>query len=411
MATRRIRQIRWISVALTCFFYAACGSGSSAGSNSPGSAASLTTSVVQSPVAMDVYPVSSTIEGNRLFVTITGVGNTNVSLPVAFDTGSAGLTLYAPNIFPSNMVTPDGGFVFPAGQTSLTYQGITVTNQQGYRKYGGANGRTQTGNIGYAQVTFGDAHGSLTTDVMPILLYYQVTSTATGAFVAPQVQQGWFGVNTNPGQITVPNSVEPSGGFPACDQNTTGTCYAVSVLKFLHYASSVDAGFILTPIQLQPCDISIAASCMPVSALTVGLTPALETGFNTLSLTCPPVNYTGPSIISNYQVCAAAIPGTLISVSGANTGTLTTQVLFDSGTPEVLLNIPAGTAFPAPFIAGDTVQVTTPSGFVYSYTAGTGVDDSVVTPNSTAVQSVIGIGYFTTNSFFIDFTSGTEGWK
>src|ERR1700730_14635893 len=111
MATHQIRQIRWISVALTCFFYAACGSGSSAGSNSPGSTASLTTSVVQSPVAMDVYPVSSTIEGNRLFVTITGVGNTNVSLPVAFDTGSAGLTLYAPNIFPSNIVTPDGGFV------------------------------------------------------------------------------------------------------------------------------------------------------------------------------------------------------------------------------------------------------------------------------------------------------------
>jgi hypothetical protein len=53
-----------------------------------------------------------------------GVGNSNVSLPLAFDTGSAGLTLYAPNIFPSNMVTPNGGFVFPAGQTSLTYLGV-----------------------------------------------------------------------------------------------------------------------------------------------------------------------------------------------------------------------------------------------------------------------------------------------
>jgi hypothetical protein len=60
--------------------------------------------------------------------------------------------------------------------------------------------------------------------------------------------------------------------------------------------------------------------------LTVGLTPVLETGFNTVSLTCPPVNYTGPSIVSNYQVCAADIPGTLIPVSGADTGMLTTQV-------------------------------------------------------------------------------------
>jgi hypothetical protein len=361
---------------------------------------------------MDVYPVSSTAEGNRLFVIITGVGNTNVSLPVAFDTGSAGLTLYAPNIFPENMLTPNGGFVFPAGQTTMTYQGITVTNQQGYRKYGGANGKTQTGNIGYAQVTFGDTRGSLTTDVMPILLYYQVTSTATGALESPQVQQGWFGVNTNPGRITIPDSVQPSGGFPACDQSTTGTCYAVSVLKYVHYASSVDAGFVLTPAQLQPCDISVAASCKPVSALTVGLTPTLETGFNTLSLTCPPANYAGPSIISNYQVCAAGIPSTMISVSGANTGTLTSQVLFDSGTPDDLLNIPTGISFPALVTTGDTVQVTTASGFVYSYaaTAG-GVDDVVVTPNSTAGQSVIGIGYFTTNSFFIDFTAGTEGWK
>jgi hypothetical protein len=60
--------------------------------------------------------------------------------------------------------------------------------------------------------------------------------------------------------------------------------------------------------------------------LTVGLTPVLETGFNTVPLTCPPVNYTGPSIVSNYQVCAADIPGTLIPVSGADTGMLTTQV-------------------------------------------------------------------------------------
>jgi hypothetical protein len=37
----------------------------------------------------------------------------------------------------------------------------------------------------------------------------------------------------------------------------------------------------------------------------------------------------------------------MISVSGADTGVLATQVLFDSGTPDVLLNIPPSTSFPA----------------------------------------------------------------
>jgi hypothetical protein len=33
-----------------------------------------------------------------------------------------------------------------------------------------------------------------------------------------------------------------------------------------------------------------------------------------------------------------------------------------------------------------------------------------VNPN-TAYPSIIGIAYFTTNSFFTDFTTSSEGWK
>jgi hypothetical protein len=57
------------------------------------------------------------------------------------------------------------------------------------------------------------------------------------------------------------------------------------------------------------------------------------------------------------------------------------------------------------------VLVTTPSGFTYSYTS-TGSDPSLTVVNSGfSGSSIVGIGYFTTNSFFIDFSSSTMGWK
>ena len=94
---------------------------------------------------------------------VTAVGTAAVSMPLAFDTGSAGITLYAPDIFPSSVVS-SSGFVFPAGQTSISYNGITVTNQGGIRKYGStATGRSQTGNIGFAKVACGDSDGTLVT--------------------------------------------------------------------------------------------------------------------------------------------------------------------------------------------------------------------------------------------------------
>jgi hypothetical protein len=52
-----------------------------------------------------------------------------------------------------------------------------------------------------------------------------------------------------------------------------------------------------------------------------------------------------------------------------------------------------------------------PSGFKYTYTtAGTGTAMTVVDAGANG-NSIIGIQYFTTNSFLIDFTSGIEGWK
>jgi len=50
-----------------------------------------------------------------------------------------------------------------------------------------------------------------------------------------------------------------------------------------------------------------------------------------------------------------------------------------------------------------------PSGFIYNYsTTAQGMGATTV---STTGTTGIGIQFFTTNSFFIDFTTSSEGWK
>jgi hypothetical protein len=367
---------------------------------------------IQKPTTLDLYPEASTADGARLFIKVTAVGTTMVEMPLAFDTGSAGITLYAFDIFPANMLGANG-FTFASGETSISYNGITVTNQSGTRKFGSATtGRTQTGNIGYAQVTFGDSAGTQTTKLMPVFFYYLITDNSNGQAVPVPHQRGWFGVADAPNLITIPGSTEPAAGYPACATGTAGSCYVVSVLKYLSYGAGVNAGFMLSPAPLQSCDISLPGDCVASPMLTVGLDDAATSGFSTVQLACPPSNYVGPGNIDGYTVCQMGIPGTTVAVTGSDNGMLNATVLFDSGTPSMVLNIPSGTVFPASVSAGDSVSVQTPSGFTFDYTAGAGseVTTTLVQPNSTT-ESIIGIGYFTNHAFFLDLTSGVEGWK
>jgi hypothetical protein len=364
-----------------------------------------TTSNIQAPTAIKLYPVGYTVNP-RIFVMVTP-GTAPVSLPLAFDTGSSGITLNALSVFPPSMVTATG-FIFPARESSITYNGIIVTNQQGSRVYGGLAGRTKIGNIGFARITFGDTAAQLTTDVMPILFYYSVMETATQMPAATQPQQGWFGVNSAPGAIEVAKSVAPSTGFPACSQETTGTCRVVSVLKYLDYSSGVDAGFSLSPATLKQCDVTSAGSCIPQSLLTVGLTGAMEAGFSTITLPCPPPEYLGPDSIQGYSVCQSNIPGSTATIAGSVSASLNESPLFDTGNPANALAQASG-ALSSPVPPNTLITLTTPSGFVYSYvTAASGITETGIGPT---ISTGVGINFFTEHSFFIDFVGNTEGWK
>jgi hypothetical protein len=366
---------------------------------------------IEQPVVINLYPNQSAATVARLVVMATSVGSVPVSMPLIFDTGSAGVTLYALSIFPSSMVTT-AGFVFPTGQSSMTYNGITVTNQQGTRTYGSTDLRAQNGNIGYAQLTFGDADGRLTTTVMPVFLYFSITDVTTGqALEVPSFQHGVFGVASTSGTIALPGSVEPPDGNPACALDTNTTCYVVSPLKYLQYGGSVSAGFMLSPAPIQTCDITSAGSCAPAPVLTIGLSAAMKAGFSTVSLPCPPNGYVGPASIAGYPVCQKIVDNTIVMVSGGTVGTIAGGAVFDTGTANMQIATPTGSSFPSTVPVGSSVLVTTSSGFTYGY-ASTSSDPLATIVNADfSGSTIVGIGYFTTNSFFIDFTSGSEGWK
>jgi hypothetical protein len=391
-----------IAVCLT-----ACGSSGSAPTSGgppppPGSA-------VTQPTTLNLYPNQSSSQAALLTVMVTAVGTAPVSMPLGFDTGSAGVTLYAESIFPSSMVS-SSGFVFAAGQTSITYDGITITNLQGTRSYGTLNQTVEYGNLGFAQLTFGDAQGQLTTEVMPVFLFYSLEDL-TGNPYSPPGWQGWFGVASTNGTIDVAGAVEPPDGFAACSTQTTTSCYVVSVMKYMDYGDQVNAGFALSPAAIQTCDITTAGNCNPAPMLTVGLNANVESGFSTTPLVCPPNGYVGPPEIAGYPVCQKNIPNVTIAASGASVGSFTGDAFFDTGTPYIYLSTPTGDSFPAVVVPGSTVTVTPPSGFNYSYTAADAGTANTVVDAGGDGNSIIGVQYFTTNSFLLDFTSGIEGWK
>jgi hypothetical protein len=399
------RSICAVVTALAATALVACGGGSSDSAPTPA------VTQISQPVTLNLYPNTSPTTISRFAVFVTSVGSAAVNLPLVFDTGSAGVTLYAPAIFPPSMVSATG-FVFPAGQTSMTYKGITVTNQQGTRQYGSSELHTQTGNLGFAQLTFGDAQGTVTTATTPVFLYYSAQEVPSGTPVeAQEGNNGYFGVASTNGTIVIAGSVEPAGGYPACAPDTSGTCSFVSPLKYLQYGTGVNAGFMLSPQQIQNCDVTTAGSCTPEPMLTVGLTPALESGFSTMPMLCGSTYFTGPADIAGYPLCQKTIEDTTFAVSGSVVGTTMGGAVFDTGTDGMQIAPQPSSTFPGAVPLGSTIMISTTSGFTYSYvsTVGGPLETSVI--SDTNDVSIVGIGFFTTNSYFVDFTANTTGWK
>jgi hypothetical protein len=386
-------------------------------------------SVLQAPTVINLYPDASPSDGTRLFVFVTAIGSQtfNAPLPLAFDTGSSGMTLYAPNAFPSmatacTVEAPSGcGFTFPAGQHTLTFDNVTVTDVKATRCYGGALGHAQTGNIGFATVTFGYSAGTLTTSTMPILFYYKITTNSTtpntcddsGTLVNSPPQQGWFGVNTQADGIVVGGTLATSQS-PLCAQGGATTCLVASVFNYLQYASGLDAGFLLTHYPLQACSIG-TGTCQAEPMLTIGLTSTQTAGFNFAPLACPTT-----ALLVGFPNCNANIANTTVSVSAADGSNAlfysSSPTLFDSGTPTMILAPPTAVTLPTTantdvIVTNEKVLITVPNGFEFSYlTTATGVDEAIVNVSGIS-KNIVGIDFFQKHDFYIDFATSTEGWR
>ncbi len=149
-----LRFIRVVVTAPIATALVACGGGSSMDS-----APTAAVTQIEKPVVINLYPNSTAsvplaTRSVRDFGRLGG-GEHATDLRYRLRGSDA---LCAGYFSPASMVSATG-FVFPAGQTSLTYNGITVTNQQATRLYGSDNLHTQMGNLGFAPLTFGDAQG------------------------------------------------------------------------------------------------------------------------------------------------------------------------------------------------------------------------------------------------------------
>jgi len=389
--------------------------------------------VISSPTAVGIYPVATGPDGySRAYVPVTMVGNNPVSINAAFDTASAGVVLNAFDVVPSSMVSIKG-FNLPAGHNTIAYNGITVTNNVmttylngqgagidfGSGPLSGAystNGPliAATGNLAYAQLTFGSG-AAVTTAVVPILLVYQVSTRANGPALPSTVASNVFGV----GGIFTP--IGPLTGayvYPtttcATPPGSSGACDLVSPLRSLSFTSNIDPGFLLAPLSLQNCQIGTPGSCTAAPSLTLGVNNAttqvlgfangrsISAGCSSLTLTyVPPASYgCGPPYYDR-------------ELESYDNLTSVTAVLLDTGNSGMTLGPGNPGVFPAT-IAADT-QVTIQFGqtgrgalpmptYIYQFTTGTGVYTTTVLPNSTVTD--LGIGFFTTHRFYIDYSRG-----
>lgn len=385
---------------LMAAFVAACGGGDDNGGDK---------SSADGTVGVSVYPVGAAdYSSSRIYVPVTAVGSPLAgALPLVLDTGSAGVTLNALKLFPADMVTTTG-FVFPAGQDSLSHGGMTVTKLKVFKSFGSANGGTaQIGNLGFAALRFG-AQGEAATANTPVLFYYAIQSTTNGHpngnAVSPPIHQGVFGINSSANAVHVAGAIAPTT-LSVCSPQSTESCHLLSPLRYLKYPEGIDAGFSLSPVSLQNCDIRIPGSCTPAPVFTVGLTNGAASDYFTQPLACPGLAPQGH--FNGLPICESNVRATIASGGASYSG----KVQFDTGTPAEVIHVHPGIeGFASPPAPGTPFSISPAAGFTYSFRAGVGTTATSVVLNSSE-RSVVGIDFFTTHALFINYTRTTEGWR
>lgn len=360
--------------------------------------------LISQPLALSVGATGSLGSGvARIVLPVSQVGGVSTTINAILDTGSSGTLLRASDVFPASMVTASG-FVFPAGQTSISYNGVTVTNIVASRMYGTESDQPteQTGNLGFAQVSFGTGTRA-TTAVMPILFVWQLK--ASGTVVPTSNFANLIGVNASIEPVLVNGAAAGSTPNPCTSQSTT-TCGLASPFRYLSYAAGVDKGFTLGKVTFATCDILTPGSCPLAPDLTIGVTADTAAEFSTTALSpCSSAVLFGTA---TEPLCSQVIPSVTVSSGGAS---FTGPAIFDSGAPTTRLSVPPGVAFPDSLPLGATVRIATASGFAYQFATGAGYATTTIAKPASGGDTNSGVGFFAQNSILVDYSKAVEGWR
>lgn len=350
------------------------------------SADQASTSVISSPVVLDLLPAQNQSAGDRrLFMPVVQVGTNKTGFTLIFDTGSEGIVFSATALFPASLIA-DTGMVINSPDSAVI-DGITITSVKVSSTYGEPPAtRTFYGNIAYASMVLGDQAGSVITERLPFMLVYKGVNNQTGAAVAVDSSS-----NGIAGVI--------SSGFTAGEASAIVTTRAniKSPLNYLDYSGNVYAGFMLEPLSGIGWTATPSNATTPASKLlTIGLTQATESGFSLQTQRLDAGNVYDPDIVGTIGYNSQSI---------ANS-----SVVFDTGTPVGfdIYNASEGGSTQLP--AGEAVQLSTGQGFDYSYTTDAVIYQTIVSSTG-QTRSIFGIDFFLNNYYLLDYTNHYIGLK
>jgi hypothetical protein len=328
-------------------------------------------STTNSTLGLYEYGVDS---GKRIFIPITKIGTQAVNYFSVFDTGSSGMTIDAHGIIPASMIT-SSGITFTGD--SVVVNGITIIAGQSTLSYGNQTSLTKEyGYLAFAPLTIGNQNGSLSAKRVPIFLYYKVVD-GTGKEITANHSLDIFGVG--PGTGYTNSAIE-------------------SPLVYFNNSSGIISGFRLA--MLQKSQFSSSGTYV-AGLLKVGLTAddISAGGFIMHPLTYYKVGGYSPNIPS------------VVTYNGQS---ISTNVLFDTGTPlvstiENKLAVNSTGQLPA----NTTVTITTNMGFTYTYVTSSSFNlTQVENPNVTGdFRSIFGIDFFVSNEYLTDYANHQIGLK
>jgi hypothetical protein len=329
---------------------------------------------VITPLTMGLYQYG-TDSGKRVFIPITQIGTQVVDYFSVFDTGSAGMTIDAHGIIPTSMITSSG--ISITGD-SVVVNGITITSQQSIMSYGNKTGLIKEyGYLAYAPVTIGDQNGKTSAKRIPFFLYYKVVDGTTGKTITANHSLDIFGVG--PGTSYASSSI-------------------ASPLTYFNVNSSLTSGFRLA--MLQNSNFSSTGTYV-AGLLNIGLTSSdlTSSGFIMHQLNNPGVGGFSPNIPS------------IVTYNGQS---VSTNVLFDTGTPQIsTIENPMATNSLGQLPANTVVTIKTDAGFTYTYTTtNTSNLTEIENPNVTGdYRTIFGIDFFVKNEYLTDYAHHKIGLK